>query len=138
MTHAIASQASHIVLPEKVTDKATVFSFLVDHFKQIDAQIWQQRIEQGKVHWRDGTLVTLDSTFIPRARVYYYREVQTEKKIPFHETIIYQDERIIVAHKPHFLAVSPTGQFVNECLINRLKRFAIQTITIHFKAIIRA
>lgn len=121
MTHAIASQASHIVLPEKVTDKPTVFSFLISHFKQIDAEVWQQRIEAGKVHWRDGNLITLDTPFIPRARVYYYREVQVEKKIPFIEKIIYQDEHIIVAHKPHFLAVSPTGQFVNECLINRLK-----------------
>jgi len=121
MSHAIASQASHIVLPEKVIDKPTVFSFLIDHFKQIDAQVWQQRIEDGKVHWLDGTLITLNCAFVPRARVYYYREVKAEKKIPFTEKIIYQDEHIIVAHKPHFLAVSPTGQFIHECLINRLR-----------------
>lgn len=121
MTYAIASQASHIVLPEKVTDKPTVFSFLVDHFKQIDAATWQQRITDGKVHWRDGSLITLNCAFKPRARVYYYREVQVEKKIPFAEQIVYEDDYIIVAYKPHFLAVSPTGQFVNECLINRLK-----------------
>jgi tRNA pseudouridine32 synthase/23S rRNA pseudouridine746 synthase len=73
------------------------------------------------VHWRDGQLVTLDSVFIPRARVYYYREVQQESLIPFEEKILLQNEQIIIAFKPHFLAVNPSGNFVNECLVNRLR-----------------
>lgn len=129
MSQVRATQASHIVLPENVTDKATVFSFLVSHFKQIDAAIWQQRIVDGKVHWRDGRLITLACAFVPRERVYYYREVMVEKKIPFAEKVIYQDDNIIVAYKPHFLAVSPSGQFVNECLVNRLRiKTGIETL----------
>lgn len=129
MSHVRATHASHIVLPESVTDKPTVFSFLINHFKQIDATIWQQRIIDGKVHWRDGRLITLDCAFVPRERVYYYREVAVEKKIPFTEKIIYEDNNIIVAYKPHFLAVSPSGQFVNECLVNRLRiKTGIETL----------
>jgi len=112
-----------------VTDKPTVFSFLISHFKQIDATVWQQRIIDGKVHWRDGRLITLDCAFVPRQRVYYYREVMVEKKVPFTEKIIYQDDSIIIAYKPHFLAVSPSGQFVNECLVNRLRiKTGIETL----------
>lgn len=129
MSTVRATQASHIVLPEHVTDKPTVFSFLSSHFKQIDATVWQQRILDGKVHWRDGRLITLDCAFVPRERVYYYREVAVEKKVPFAERIIYQDEQIMVAYKPHFLAVSPSGQFVNECLVNRLRiKTGIETL----------
>lgn len=129
MSHVRATHASHIVLPESVTDKPTVFSFLIHHFQQIDATVWQQRIIDGKVHWRDGRLITLDCAFVPRERVYYYREVMAEKKIPFAEKIIYEDDNIIVAYKPHFLAVSPSGQFVNECLVNRLRiKTGIETL----------
>ncbi|PKH05547.1 pseudouridine synthase [Moritella sp. Urea-trap-13] len=129
MSTVRATHASHIVLPESVTDKPTVFSFLISHFQQIDAAIWQQRIIDGKVHWRDGRLITLDCAFVPRERVYYYREVAVEKKVPFAEKIIYQDDNIIVAYKPHFLAVSPSGQFVNECLVNRLRiKTGIETL----------
>ena len=120
MSTVRATHASHIVLPENVTDKPTVCSFLIGHFKQIDATVWQQRIMDGKVHWRDGRLITLDCAFVPRERVYYYREVAVEKKVPFAENVIYEDDNIMVAYKPHFLAVSPSGQFVNECLVNRL------------------
>ncbi|QQX80740.1 pseudouridine synthase [Shewanella sp. KX20019] len=116
-----AAQASYIVLPATVTDKPTVLSFLVSHFKAIDEAVWIARIQSGKVHWRDGQLVTLDSAFIPRARVYYYREVQQESLIPFEEKVLLQNEQIIIAFKPHFLAVNPSGNFVNECLVNRLR-----------------
>ncbi len=122
MSNVRASQASYIVLPETVTDKPTVLSFLTAHFKHIDPAIWQQRILEGKVHWRDGRLINLDTAFVARERVYYYREVTKEKKIPFAEQILYQDDNIIVAYKPHFLPVNPTGQFINECLVNRLRR----------------
>jgi tRNA pseudouridine32 synthase/23S rRNA pseudouridine746 synthase len=129
MSHVRASQASYIVLPETITDKPTVLSFLISHFSQMDADIWQQRIVDGKVHWRDGRLIELASAFIPRERVYYYREVAKESKIPFTEKILYQDDNIIIAYKPHFLAVNPTGQFINECLVNRLRiRTGISTL----------
>jgi tRNA pseudouridine32 synthase/23S rRNA pseudouridine746 synthase len=129
MSTVRATHASHIVLPENVTDKPTVFSFLSNHFQQIDASVWQQRIMDGKVHWRDGSLITLDCAFVPRERVYYYREVAVEKKVPFAENVIYQDDCIMVAYKPHFLAVSPSGQFVNECLVNRLRiKTGIETL----------
>lgn len=116
-----AAQASSVVLPETVTDKPTVLSFLVSYFKAIPAATWIERIENGKVHWRDGELITLESEFIPRARVYYYREVQQESLIPFKEQVLLRNERLIIAFKPHFLAVNPTGNFVNECLVNRLR-----------------
>ncbi|NRB25292.1 pseudouridine synthase [Shewanella sp.] len=124
-----ASQASYVVLPENVTDKPTVLSFLIERFEQVGSDVWRERITDGKVHWQDGSLIELDTAFKPRARVYYYREVKSETKVPFEEKILYRDENIILAFKPHFLALHPSGNFVNECLVNRLRiKTGIDTI----------
>jgi tRNA pseudouridine32 synthase/23S rRNA pseudouridine746 synthase len=125
----LASQASFVVLPEHITDKPTVLSFLVERFEQIGAGVWNARINAGNVHWQDGTLISIDTSYRPRARVYYYREVVSEAKVPFYEKVIYNDEQIIVAYKPHFLALHPSGNVINECLVNRLRiKTGIETI----------
>lgn len=128
-TSVRASQASYVVLPETITDKPTVLSFLIERFQQVGSDVWQARMADGKVHWQDGCLITIDTPFKPRARVYYYREVKSEAKVPFEEKILYQDEQIILAFKPHFLALHPSGNFVNECLVNRLRiKTGIETL----------
>ena len=130
---AIAAQPSYIVLPRanELAGKQyhTVVEFLVDHFKQIDASVWQQRIKDGKVHWQNGELITADSVYQATAKVYYYREVLAETKVPFAEQVLYQDLDTIVVYKPHFLPVTPGGNYVNECLVHRL-RIATQIDTV--------
>ncbi|MGE6318119.1 pseudouridine synthase [Shewanella baltica] len=126
---ARAAQPSYIVLPVNVTDIPTVFAFLAQHFARIGEDVWRQRILDGKVHWRDGSLIALDTEYRPAARVYYYREVPVEAKIPFEEQILFQDDNVILAYKPHFLPVTPSGNYVNECLVHRLRlRTGIDTI----------
>ena len=117
----IAKHPSKLSLPQVNPGVATVLEYLIIKFPYIAPQIWQQRIADGKVHCQDGSLITAQSPFQPQQRIYYYREVESEPRIPFKETIIYQDEYILVADKPHFLAVIPGGIFVNECLQNRLR-----------------
>jgi tRNA pseudouridine32 synthase/23S rRNA pseudouridine746 synthase len=83
--------------------------------------VWQQRIADGKVHWHDGSLINAQTPFTAQQRVYYYREVDREPVIPFEEKVIFEDELILVAHKPHFLPVTPGGAYIEECLQNRLR-----------------
>ncbi|MCL1088952.1 pseudouridine synthase [Shewanella profunda] len=124
-----AAQPSYVVLPRDITDKPTVFAFLTTHFARIGEEVWRQRILDGKVHWRDGSLIALDTAYRPMARVYYYREVPIETKVPFEEHILFQDDNVILAYKPHFLPVTPSGNYVNECLVHRLRlRTGIDTI----------
>jgi len=118
----ISEQPSKLSLPQTNPGVATVLEYLIIKFPYIDAQIWRQRVADGKVHFHDGSLITTQSLFQPQQRVYYYREVENEPSIPFKETIIFQDQHILVAYKPHFLAVTPGGIYVNECLQNRLRR----------------
>jgi tRNA pseudouridine32 synthase/23S rRNA pseudouridine746 synthase len=119
---SISEYPSKLSLPQVNPGVVTVLEYLIIKFPYIDAKIWHQRIENGKVHRHDGSLITTQSIFQPQQRIYYYREVENEPSIPFQETIIFQDQHILVAHKPHFLAVTPGGIYVNECLQNRLRR----------------
>jgi tRNA pseudouridine32 synthase/23S rRNA pseudouridine746 synthase len=119
---AISDYPSKLSLPQTNPGVATVLEYLIIKFPYIDAQIWQQRITDGTVHCHDGSLITTQSLFQPQLRVYYYREVDNEPSIPFKETILFQDQHILMAYKPHFLAVTPGGIYVNECLQNRLRR----------------
>lgn len=118
---AIAQQPSKLSLPQTNPGVETVLEYLVIKFPYIDAQVWVQRMNAGKVHLSDGQLLSPSSPFKPQQRIYYYREVENEPKIPFVEEIIFQDEHILVAYKPHFLAVTPGGQYINECVQNRLR-----------------
>jgi len=118
----ISEHPSKLSLPQTNPGVATVLEYLIIKFPRIDAQVWRQRIADGKVHRHDGSLITTQSPFKPQQRIYYYREVESEPSIPFKETILFQDQHILVAYKPHFLAVIPGGIFVNECLQNRLRR----------------
>ena len=119
---AISKHPSKLSLPQTNPGVATVLEYLIIKFPTIDAHIWRQRMSDGKVHWHDGSPITTQSLFQPQQRVYYYREVDSEPSIPFKETILFQNQHILVAYKPHFLAVTPGGIYVNECLQNRLRR----------------
>ncbi|MEE9333698.1 MAG: pseudouridine synthase [Granulosicoccaceae bacterium] len=119
---AICDYPSKLSLPQTNPGVATVLEYLIIKFPYIDAQVWRQRITDGKVHCHDGSLITAQSPYHPQQRIYYYREVENEPTIPFNETILFQDDNILVAYKPHFLALIPGGIYVNECLQNRLRR----------------
>ena len=118
---AIATLPSKLSLPQNNPGVTTVLEYLVLKFPAIKSDTWQQRMADGKVHWHDGSLISANSVFAAQQRVYYYREVDTEPVIPFAEKIIFQDELILVAYKPHFLPVTPGGEHVEECLQNRLR-----------------
>ncbi|CAA0104629.1 Ribosomal large subunit pseudouridine synthase A [BD1-7 clade bacterium] len=118
----ISERPSKLSLPQENPGVATVLEYLIIKFPYIDAQVWRQRMADGKVHYHDGSLVTAQSPFQAQQRIYYYREVENEPSIPFKETIIFQDQHILVAYKPHFLPVIPGGIYVNECLQDRLRR----------------
>ena len=118
---AIANSPSKLSLPQTNPGVTTVLEYLALKFPTITSDVWKQRIADGKVHWHDGSLISANSPFAAQQRVYYYREVDSEPVIPFVEKIIFQDELILVAYKPHFLPVTPGGEYVEECLQSRLR-----------------
>lgn len=120
---SIAPTPARIQLPPLPHPPATVFEFLCAHFPHIPVDTWRTRIADGAVRITDpGSLLTLETSYKAGATVFYFREVTEELRIPFDETVIYEDDRILVADKPHFLPVTPAGGAVIECLLFRLQR----------------
>jgi tRNA pseudouridine32 synthase/23S rRNA pseudouridine746 synthase len=99
-----------------------VLAFLTEHFASVPQDVWLARMTQGKVVDEFGILVTPERPFQSRLRLYYYRDVPHEPRIPFKEVILYQDAHLIVVDKPHFLPVMPSGGYLQETVLVRLKR----------------
>ncbi|MDQ3323511.1 MAG: pseudouridine synthase [Acidobacteriota bacterium] len=99
----------------------TVFDFLRQQFPNVEKAVWLARMAKGEVADENGTRINAKSPYRPGACIFYYRELQSERKIPFAESIIYRDEHILAADKPHFLPVIPSGRFLRETLLVRLR-----------------
>jgi len=111
---------STITLPQG--DWKSILEFLVAHFPYIQPEVWVARINEGKVVDENGVVLTVKSPYRRGKRIFYYRELEKELPIPFVEEILYQDDNLIVVDKPHFLPVVPSGRFLRETLLVRLKR----------------
>ena len=100
----------------------TIAEFLIARFPAVSPEIWHARLQDGDVRDADGVRVDAQRRYQPQLRVYYYRALGVESRIPFDETVLFQDELLVVADKPHFLPVIPSGRYVQETLLVRLKR----------------
>ncbi|WP_411878981.1 RluA family pseudouridine synthase [Polaromonas sp. YR568] len=102
-------------------DWPTITDFLVQRFPAIERDTWLQRMRDGLVADEFGAPVTAERPYRGHMRVYYYRALEDEPRVPFEAEVLYQDEHLVVADKPHFLPVTPSGHYVQETLLVRLK-----------------
>jgi tRNA pseudouridine32 synthase / 23S rRNA pseudouridine746 synthase len=102
-------------------DWKTVLEFLVDHYPGIPEKTWLLRMSKGEVVDETGQRLIPESLYRAGACIFYYRELEHELSIPFSESIIYQDDHLLVVDKPHFLPVVPAGRFLRETLLVRLR-----------------
>ena len=100
----------------------TVLDFLQEQFPRVEVETWTMRMAKGEVMDETGQRVDPQSGYRVGACIFYYREVENEKVIPFAEHVLYQDEHILVADKPHFLPVIPSGKFLHQTLLVRLRK----------------
>lgn len=112
---------SKIHLPNTKNPPATVFDFLCQKFTHILDTVWQERFDRGQVLGADGTPLSVSSAYRSGV-VYYYRQVANEAVVPFCHHVLFENDDVMVVDKPHFLAVSPAGQYVEQTLLTRLKR----------------
>jgi len=111
---------SCVALPEGAW--LTIASFLSHRFPMIAASVWAARIAAGEVVDEHGAAITLARPHQPHLRIYYYRALVDEPRVPFDEVVLFQDAHIVVVDKPHFLPVTPSGDHLHETLLVRLKR----------------
>ena len=113
--------ASKVFLPNDLTVN-TVFEYLCQHFPHIQPQEWQQRFADQLIYAADGSILTLESPYTANTHIFYYRFLAHEIHVPFQHEILFENENLLVVDKPHFLSMTPTGQYVQETLLVRLKR----------------
>lgn len=114
--------ASRVFLDANKSTASTVFEYLCQQFPHISAEEWQQRFQDGLVFAENGLVLTIESAFVANHHVFYYRFLAHEIHVPFEHQILFENDHFIVVDKPHFLTMSPTGQYVQETLLVRLKR----------------
>ncbi len=110
------------VIATAAGDWATFFDFLTQKFPAVDNAEWRARINESDIVDEHGAPINCSTPYRPNSKLFYYRFVADEPRIPFEETVLFQDDLIVVADKPHFLPVTPAGRYVQETLLVRLKR----------------
>ncbi|MGQ0710830.1 MAG: pseudouridine synthase [Rhodoferax sp.] len=109
---------------------ATVLDFLAERFVHIDRTTWLQRLRMGAVLDAQGHALEPDAAFAPHQRLYYYREAAPESEPHESETVLFQDEHLVVADKPHGMPVTPSGSHVRQTLLARLRaRLGLPTLS---------
>lgn len=113
-----------IDLPSRLQLAPGTWACLLDglcaRFPQVSRAQWLDRFARGRVLAADGTPLMPQQPWRAGLEIRYFREVAAETPIPFAEQVLYQDEDLLVADKPHFLPVMPAGQYVRETLLTRL------------------
>jgi tRNA pseudouridine32 synthase/23S rRNA pseudouridine746 synthase len=100
--------------------------FLSQRFPGVSRQTWLTRMAQGDVIDELGQPIRPEVASQPpytaHQRLYYYREVPQERVIPFDEMVLHEDDHLMVVDKPHFLPVVPSGGYLTQTVLVRLKQ----------------
>ncbi|MBU3603512.1 pseudouridine synthase [Polynucleobacter sp. AP-Kaivos-20-H2] len=121
--------ASRVYLPADQSH-LNLLQFFIEQFPHIPGDEWEQRFDEGLILDQDGQALAANSPYLPNIHLLYFRRLTREPDIPFEEQILFQDEHILVADKPHFLPVTPSGLYLHQTLLNRLKKkTGIQTLS---------
>ena len=118
----ISRYPASVTMPKIERPFPSILEFLYQRFPRVAADSWERRVAEGKVLGEDGLPISSDSPYLPHGRIFYFREVVSEPVIPFREKILFSNDEILVCCKPHFLPVTPGGRYVEECLLNRLRK----------------
>lgn len=112
--------ASSVLLPAGPWIR--LLDFLAVRFAAISRDTWHARMQRGLVLDAAGRALSADAAYVAGSIIHYYRELEHEPEIPFEAQVLYRDAHLLIADKPHFLPVVPSGRFVQQTLLVRLKR----------------
>lgn len=111
---------SCVVAPSQ--GRGLLLDFLAQRLPAVARSDWLRRMAQGEVVDELGQPTSADTALEPGRRYYYYRELACELELPFQERVLHQDAHLLVADKPHFLPVVPSGPYLQQTLLVRLRR----------------
>lgn len=112
-THA----GAHLPVP------ATVGQWLTALFPTANPEQLSALFDPAAGDMRDESAAPVDAADPPRpgGLYFFHRPVPPEARILFEVTTVYEDADLLVVDKPHFLASTPNGRFVRECVVTRAR-----------------
>lgn len=99
----------------------TVLDFLAERMPHILRETWAERLRSQSVLDAEGQPVPLAQPYTPLTHVYYYRHIADEPQLPEKPGIVFEDDHLLVADKPHFMPVTPGGRYVQQSLLVQMK-----------------
>jgi tRNA pseudouridine32 synthase/23S rRNA pseudouridine746 synthase len=78
--------------------------------------------QRGDVVDEAGRRVTPGEPYTAHGKLYYYRSVPDEEPSAAPVSVLFEDELLVVADKPHFLSVTPSGHYLQQTLLVQLRR----------------
>ncbi|MFF0571602.1 RluA family pseudouridine synthase [Streptomyces sp. NPDC004041] len=116
--------AVRVRLPEDLEGRwASVGEHLAERFGgAIGADRVAGMLDAGRFVGADGVAVKGSEPYAAGRYLWFHRDFAPEEPVPFPVGVVYRDERIVVADKPHFLATMPRGRHVTETAVARLRR----------------
>jgi len=112
--------ASKVGVPANT--QLTALDFLCARFPAVQREVWLKRFDEGRVLNAIGQRIEPAQRLLSESHLHYFREVSDEPTLPFKAQIIFQDAHLVVADKPHFMPVTPGGQYVQQSLLVQLKQ----------------
>lgn len=101
---------------------ALLRDYLLERFPHVPRDVLLDRLARGDIVDEAGVAQTLDSPYQPLGWLWYYREVPQETRVPYDLPVLFRDDHLVVADKPHFLASIPGGRYLKETALVRLRQ----------------
>jgi tRNA pseudouridine32 synthase/23S rRNA pseudouridine746 synthase len=98
-----------------------MLDFLLERMPDISRDEWLQRFAEQLVLDESAQPVAATQIYTPHTKLYYYRHSANEPLLPAKAGIVFEDDYLIVADKPHFMPVTPAGRYVQQSLLVQLK-----------------
>ncbi|MFF9686775.1 pseudouridine synthase [Streptomyces sp. NPDC014623] len=96
---------------------------LLDRFAgAIGAGRVEAMLAEGRFVGADGGPMSGDEPYAAGLYLWFHRDFAPEEPVPFPVGVVYRDEHLVIADKPHFLATTPRGRHVTETAVARLRR----------------
>lgn len=90
---------------------------LVERLIHVDPDRVDAMLAEGRFVDESGAVLGPDTPYRGDRIVWFHRDLPVEATVPEPITVLYADERIVVADKPHFLSTIPRGRHVMQSAV---------------------
>ncbi|MFC3896122.1 RluA family pseudouridine synthase [Lentzea rhizosphaerae] len=93
---------------------------LVERLPRVAPERIEEMLREERI-WSVSGPLGVDAPFVPDSYIWFHRDLPVEVPVPFDVGVVYQDENIVIADKPHFLATIPRGQHIMQTALVKLR-----------------